>query len=140
MAVFGVVEAIAQREPALAELHQPETDHERPLTILRLLRNSVHGESLTALTVRCRRDERTLVGLPPAKQVRLMSNFAALGRASSWDVEEVIPGRFHANAGVLIEQLLSRVLGALHATMDATPVERLAHVALRPGDLRPPGG
>ncbi len=131
---------VAQREPALAELHQPATDHERTLTILRLLRNSVHGESLVPLTLSRHRDERTLVGLPPAKQVRLMSHFAALGGASSWGVEEVTPGMFHADAGVLIEQLLPLVLGTLNTTMDATPVEHLAHVSLRPGDLRPPEG
>jgi hypothetical protein len=136
----GWLKQVAQREPALAELHQPETDHERALTILRLLRNSVHGESLAPLTVRRRRGERTLVGLPLAKQVRLMSNIAALGGADSWGVEEVIPGRFHADTGALIEQLLPRVLSALNATMEATPVERLAHVALRPENLKPPEG
>lgn len=129
---------VATRAPALAGLLEPGTDHERALTVLRLLRNSVHGESLNPLTVRRRDHDRTLVQMPPSHQARLMAVFAALGGPSMWGVEETIPGAIHADAGVLVEQLLTRVLVVLNAVMDATPVEQLGHVKLRPVDHGPP--
>jgi hypothetical protein len=50
----------------------------------------------------------------------------------------VIPGRIHADPGVLVEQLLPRVLLMLNKIMDATPVGQLSGVSLQPSDLKAP--
>jgi hypothetical protein len=130
---------IAAAAPPLGELFQETTGHLATLTILRLLRNSIHGEALSALAVgEGRRRDRTLVGLPSQQQADLLAAIAALGGEAMWGVEQLIPGRMHADPGMLIEQLLPRVLRMLNEIMDATPVERLRGVSLSQDHLRPP--
>lgn len=132
---------VATAAPPLGALFEAGTDDAHALTILRLLRNSIHGEALPALAVgQGRRRDRTLVGLPASQQPDLLAAFAALGGDAVWGVEQLIPGRMHADPGVLLEQLLPRVLRMLNAIMDATPVEQLSGVSLGPGDLQPPVG
>lgn len=127
--------------PSLGALFQPGTNELHAHTILRLLRNSIHGEALQALGVGSgRQRERTLVSLPASEEPALRAAFNALGGLSNWGVEELIPGRLHFDPGVLLEQLFPRVLAMLNAIMDETPVESLAHVALRPEDSAPPTG
>lgn len=135
---LSAVSAIAQ---PLATLFDDGTDAERGLTILRLLRNSIHGEALPALGVgEGRRRDRTLVGLPRSEQAELLAAVTALGGPEAWGVEELIPGRFHADPGILLEQLLPRVLQMLNEIMDATPVEQLSHTQLEASDRQPPAG
>jgi hypothetical protein len=125
--------------PDLAALFAPGTEDSHVLTILRLLRNSIHGEALPALAVgQGQRRDRTLVGLPAAERDELLAAFAALGGDAEWGVEQLIPGRFHADPGVLLEQLLPRVLHMLNRIMDEAPVEKLSGVNLAPGDSGPP--
>jgi hypothetical protein len=132
---------ITNAAPSLGGLFREGTDHQLVLTLLRLLRNSVHGEALAPLAVnRGRRRDRTLVGMPRAHLAELATIFAALGGAAQWGVEEVIRGHVHADAGVLSEQLLPRIVHMLNAVMDEAPVETLPHVSLKPEDLRPPEG
>lgn len=127
--------------PLLGALLQPGTDEAHTLTILRLLRNSIHGEALSPLAVgQNGRRDRTLVGLPASQQADLIAAFTALGGETAWGVDEVIPGRIHADPGVLLEQLLPRVLLMLNKIMDATPVEQLSGVSLEPADSEPPVG
>jgi hypothetical protein len=132
---------VSTAAPPLGALFQTGTDDAHALTILRLLRNSIHGQALPALTVgQGRWRDRTLVGLPASQQADLLAGFAALGGDAAWGVEQLIPGRMHAAPGILLEQLLPRVLRMLNAIMDTTPVEQLSGVSLGPGDLQPPVG
>jgi hypothetical protein len=127
--------------PPLGALFEAGTDELHALTILRLLRNAIHGEALPALAVgQGQRRDRTLVGLPASQQAELLAAFAALGDEEVWGVEELIPGRIHADPGVLLEQLLPRVLRMLNETMDETPMEQLSGVSLQSADLEPPVG
>jgi len=132
---------VATTAPPLGALFQAATDELHALTILRLLRNAIHGEALPALAVgQGRRRDRTLVGLPASQQTELLAAFAALGDDAAWGVEELIPGRMHADPGILLEQLLPRVLLMLNKIMDATPVEQLSGVSLESSHLQPPVG
>jgi hypothetical protein len=125
--------------PPLGAVFGSGTEESHTLTILRLLRNSVHGEALPALAVgEGRRRDRTLVGLPGSQQSELLEAFAALGGDAEWGVEQLVPGRIHADPGILLEQLLPRALQMLNKIMDETPVERLSGVRLEPGDSEPP--
>ncbi|HEY5261770.1 MAG TPA: hypothetical protein VIJ33_06630, partial [Solirubrobacteraceae bacterium] len=133
------VAKVSATAPGLGRLFQGDTDHVRALTILRLLRNSIHGEALPALGVGVgRQRDGTLVGLPASQQTELLAAFAALGGEAAWGVEQRIPGRLHADPGTLLEQLLPRVLHMLNEIMDATPVERLSNVSLQSSDLEVP--
>jgi len=130
---------VSASAPELGALFQGATDHVHALTILRLLRNSIHGEALPALGVGVgRRRDGTLVGLPGLDQAELLGAFAALGGDAAWGVEQRLPGRLHADPGTLLEQLLPRVLRMLNEIMDATPVEQLPNVSLQPSDLEVP--
>jgi len=130
---------VSRAASPLGAVFQPRTDDAHALTILRLLRNSIHGEALPALAVgQGRWRDRTLVGLPATQQADLLAAFAALGGEAAWGVEQVIPGRMHADPGILLEQLLPRVLQMLNKIMDATPVEQLSGVSLGTSDLVPP--
>jgi hypothetical protein len=128
--------------PALGGLFQAGTDETHTLTILRLLRNAIHGEALQPLGVGSggRQRDRTLVGLPSSQQAELMAAVGGLGGSANWGIEQLVPGRFHADPGILLEQLLPRVLHLLNKIMDATPVERLTHVSLQPSNSLPPHG
>lgn len=100
-----------------------------------------HGEAMQALGVgQGRRRDRTLVSLPATADPDLRAAFTALGGLADWGVEELIPGQLHFDPGVLLEQLLPRVLGLLNCVVDETPVETLAHVSLPPSDSLPPTG
>jgi hypothetical protein len=125
--------------PTLGALFQPRTAELHTHTILRLLRNSIHGAALQAIGVRQgRRRNRTLVGLPASDEPTLRAAFTALGGLADWGVEELVPGRLHLDPGVFLEHLFPRVLAMLNKIMDQTPVERLAYVSLQPGDCLPP--
>lgn len=135
------VTEVTASAPTLGALFQAGTDELHTLTILRLLRNSIHGPAMQALGVgRGRRRDRTLVGLPAADEPELRAAFTAFGGLADWGVEELIPGRLHFDPGVFLEQLLPRVLAMLNRIMDETPVERLPHVALDPSASLPPTG
>jgi hypothetical protein len=130
---------VSAKAPSLGALFAASTDETHTLTILRLLRNSIHGEALPALGVGVgRQRDGTLVGLPVSQQAELLAAIAALGGDAAWGVEQRIPGRMHADPGILLEQLLPRILRMLNEIMDATPVEQLSGVNLQPSDLRAP--
>jgi hypothetical protein len=103
------------------------------------MRNSIHGEAMQPLAVGgpTRRD-RTLASLPAAEEAALRAAVDALGGAQLWGLESPIPERFHFDPGVLIEELLPRVLAMLGRIMDETPVENHAHVSLAPSESLPP--
>jgi hypothetical protein len=135
-----LAEVTAAASP-LGGLFQPGTDGTHTLTILRLLRNAIHGEALQPLGVgRGRQRDRTLVSLPSSQQADLLAAIAAFGGNTDWGIEQLVPGRIHADPGILLEQLLPRVLRMLNEIMDATPVEQLTHVSLQTSDSQPPTG
>lgn len=135
----GWLTDVATAAPSLGALFASDTDESHTLTVLRLLRNSIHGEALPALAVgQGQRRDQTLVGLPASQQAELLAAFAELGSDAEWGVEQLIPGRIHADPGILLEQLLPRVLQMLNRIMDETPVEQLSGVSLEPGDSEPP--
>ncbi|MHB1850138.1 MAG: hypothetical protein ACYCSX_18195 [Acidimicrobiales bacterium] len=137
----GWVSEVAAAEPPLAALFRPGTDEHHTLTILRLLRNSIHGEAMQAVGVgRPRRRERTLVSLPASREPELRAALVALGGLASWGIEELVPGRLHFDPGVFLERLFPHVIEMLDRIMHETPVERLSHVGLQPEASLAPAG
>jgi hypothetical protein len=133
------INAVAKQDASLAATVQTGASGSHTLTILRLLRNSVHGEALPSLAVQrggTRHD--TLVGLPQAVLSELLGAIDALGGQAMWSVQGAIPGRMHCDPGILLEQLFPRVLELLNTLMERTPVERLPHVTLQPAHSLPP--
>jgi hypothetical protein len=79
-----------------------------------------------------------MVGVSARDSQGLMDAVAALGGNAVWGLEEIIPGRFYADPGILIERLLPFLVQLLNAIMAATPVETLPGVNLLPAQLIPP--
>jgi hypothetical protein len=122
--------------PNLADL-SVAVSYGDPLTILRLLRNTVHGAALEPLAVSegsISRRTDTLVGLPSHDAEELLRCADRQGGRSAWGMREVIPGRIHADIDVLVERLLPDVLAFLNEAMRLTPVEKLEHANLGEAD------
>jgi hypothetical protein len=132
---------VAAVAPGLAAVVAEGTSSYDALTILRLLRNTVHGAGLQSLAVGVRggRDQ-TLVGLPRADGNEILAAADRRGGRDAWGLRELIPGRLHADPGVLLETLLPATIKLLNEVMRETPVENLSHVVLTPQDSLPPSG
>jgi hypothetical protein len=133
---------VAAAAPALADVLGPGTAGLDTLTVVRLLRNTVHGAGLKALAVgrSARTDQQTLIGLPRADRAEILDVAERRGGRESWGLREVVPGELHADPRALLERLLPDVIALLNDLMAATPVESLAGVTLKPSDLGPPAG
>jgi hypothetical protein len=137
----GWWEKVRAVEPKLAGVVVKGSQGDHVLTIVRLLRNSVHGAALQGIAyVQSPEPQETMVGLPAADQAELLAAMDAVGGLHTWGVREILPGRSHVDPGVLVDQLFETVLPLLNELMDRTPVELLPHVKLLPGDSDPPKG
>jgi hypothetical protein len=135
----GWFESIQQAEPALAAGTGTGTAGLDTLTILRLLRNSVHGAALQGIAFSPQRgSQKSLVALPRNDEADVLAAMDRLGGRADWGVRPVVPGRTHIDPGLLVDRLLVNVIELLNTLMAATPVERLPHVALSGTDMNPP--
>jgi hypothetical protein len=132
---------VAARKPSLAAVVAVGTAGADTLTILSLLRNTVHEAGLPALAIGFPgRREGTLAGLPRAHSDRILEAADRRGGRDAWGLQEIVPGRLHADPGFLLDRLLPRVIELLNELMTATPVGQLSGVLLKPGDSVPPRG
>jgi len=130
---------VAAAAPELASVVAVDAPERDALTILRLLRNSVHETGLTAMGIGLgARRQGTLVGLPSADRERILAAADRLGGRTEWGLRELIPGRLHAEPDFLLERLLPAVIELLNELMEATPVENLSGVSLTPEKHSPP--
>ncbi|MBS1675976.1 MAG: hypothetical protein JST08_01195 [Actinobacteria bacterium] len=114
--------------PGLAALVAPDSPGADTVDIVRLLRNSIHGEALLPLGVGTGSGQRdvTLVGLPPDDATRLLAAMDALGGRGLFGVRELLPGRVHADPGDLVDEVFRRTVDLLDRLMAETPVETVA--------------
>jgi hypothetical protein len=127
-------------EPALAALFNVGTAHSHVLTILRLMRNTVHGQMIRSIALhQPGRMLETAIVLPAdgSDEAAILSAMDALGGRGSWGASAG-PYRWLVDPGAFIEQLLPRIVTMLNEVMDATPVQRLSQVRLTQADCQPP--
>ncbi|MDF3292353.1 hypothetical protein [Streptomyces silvisoli] len=130
---------VQAKNPGLAAAVGPNTPGRHTVTILRLLRNSVHGEALSSLAVRNMSGPiETRVHLPQADSTEILAAMDALGGRADWGVKEIIRGRWDADPGMLVEHLVPHIVDLLNDLMKRTPVEQLSHVSVTPKDELPP--
>lgn len=135
----GWFDAIQASAPALTAVVADGTPGADTLTILRLLRNSVHGAALQGLGFNPRRgSQESLVALPREDHAMVLAAMDRLGGRDAWGVRGLLPGRTHVDPGLLVDRLLVNAIELLNALLAATPVERLRHVVLSPSDAIPP--
>jgi hypothetical protein len=133
------VERVRASAPRLAALVDPGTEGYHTLTVLRRLRNSVHGEAMKSLVRKDgRKAPQTLTGLPQQDLQEILDSMDVLGGRDSWGVDSAQPGFIHADPGILLEKILENILRLLDGIMLETPVERLPGVRLTPALCAPP--
>ena len=135
----GWLDQVRAVEPGLAAVVDAGTPGDHVLTILRLLRNSVHGAALQGLAfVNGSSPMQSLVGLPSNDEAELLAAMDATGGRARWGVKQTPPDRVHLDPGEFVDELFEQAVVLLNDLMAATPVERLSHVSLAPSDLAPP--
>jgi hypothetical protein len=129
---------VATAEPGLAALFDSGSEHFHALAILRIMRNSVHGQMIRSIAVQqSGRMLETAIMLPAGDETEIMTAMDALGGRSSWGASKG-PSRCLIDPGTFIEILFPRVLTLLNEVMDNTPVEQLSHANLTQADCNPP--
>jgi hypothetical protein len=124
---------------ALAAIVDVNTRGADVLTILRLLRNSVHGAALSSMSVRkSGRPIETRIKLPQADTSEIVTAMDALGGRTAWGVIEITSVGSYVDPGTFVEKLFPYVITLFNDLMIHTPVEQLPHVQLTPQNLLPP--
>ena len=132
---------LAATAPDLADVMLPDKQGAKVLTIVRLLRNTIHGEALQGMHVqKSGKPARSLVALNAEDEAEILNAMDALGGRARWGVEELLPGRFHVAPGVLVEEMFVEVIPLLNELMDLTPIELLPDANVTAADSDPPAG
>jgi hypothetical protein len=127
--------------PSLENVVAVGSTGDNVLTILRLLRNSVHGEALQGIAVqKSGSPSENLVSLPPNDEARLLTAMDDEGGRSAWGARDAAPEVVFLDAGVFVDRMLIGVVELLNELMRYTPVESLQGASLTPSDLVPPDG
>ena len=127
--------------PALAALFNAGTPLYHTLTILRLLRNTVHGQMMRTTAIQqTGRHAGDGHQLPSEHKTTILSSIEALGGKDTWGLRTANNGSSLADPALFVERLFPQVLTLVNEAMEQTPVERLSHVALTPADSQPPRG
>jgi hypothetical protein len=134
----GWLAHVTPTTPNLSALVQTGTPGEHTLTILRLLRNSVHGAALQGISYQAGGNHELLVGLPADDEADILAAMDAMGGRASWGFRPILPGKSHIEPAVLIDRLFEEVITLLNDLMRETPVELLPGVTLTPDDKKPP--
>ena len=115
--------------PTLAAVVDAETANVHALTILRLLRNSVHGAALQGMAVfKSGSPVESMIGLPARDETAILAAMRAVGGEASWGVHSSLRGRTYVDPGVLVDRLFEAIVDLLNELMAKTPVERLPAV------------
>lgn len=133
------LDKVASDDEQLAELVRNGNEGQHILTIVRLLRNSVHGDALSAggmIPVVGEHALEPLLALPLSVRAQVLGAIDALGDRDAWGVSQpFLEEDLHLHPGAFVEQLLPRTLQILNALMAATPVERLLSADSDPARL-----
>jgi len=119
--------SLLNAEPSFQELMGAGAEGLDFVTVLGLLRNTVHGAGLQAVTrstLAPMRDE-TVVALPTSDAQKLVEILQARNWDTHWGLDEFAPGRLYVDPYKVIEQMVAFSVPLLNQLMAATPVERL---------------
>lgn len=128
----GWLEKVEKTCPELAGIMAAGTNGQNVLTIVRLLRNSVHGAGLQGAAYQNNQGpQQTIVGLPPDEEPKILAAMDAEGGRAVWGVVLEIPDyQVQLDPGVFVEKVFQVVIPLLNQLMDTTPMDRLPHVDL----------
>lgn len=125
----GWTSELAAKAPAVAQALALGSAHRDALELVFLLRNWVHAEGLSSVTVirdayrRDARDHRLL--LPPDDTAELLEAFNRLGGTAAWGLEQIDKAVYLMDIATYVERILPLVLATMEQVMALTPVESL---------------
>lgn len=120
---------LAVKTPAIADLVASQKPHRDALELVFLLRNLVHAEGLSSVSVL--RDAYRLDAvdhpllLPPEDTGLLVGALGRLGGLAAWGLEQIDAARYAMDIATYVEEILPRVLAVMGEIMALTPVETL---------------
>jgi hypothetical protein len=130
---------VSNADANLASFYVANSPNLHALTILRLLRNTVHGQAIRNIPTRLSGGSiQTDIQLPADAENDMLASMDALGGRADWGASTSPSGVILINPSTFIERLWPEILRLLNETMVATPVERLSNVNLAPADCVPP--
>jgi hypothetical protein len=133
------INEIKLKAPKLGELFEPGRDERHAITILKSLRNSIHGTAMKPIIVKNRHpQDEFLIGLVDVDETQLEEAFSSLGGMHNWGVEGLSDGELLFDPGTLLEELLPRIISVLNEIMENVPLELLDHAELQPSESLPP--
>lgn len=125
-------------EPKLADLFIDNSSNWHTLEILRLLRNSVHGEALQGVTLQADGETDTVMRFPKKDEAAILNSMDALGGREVWGYRPFAPGYDNIRPGLLVDRLTEECIKLINNIMQATPVERLSHIEKANIQNKPP--
>ena len=113
--------------PDLAGLFAAGTSGAELFKIIRLLRNTVHGDGLHPIGAHTGgRPRQTLVALPEDDAEDLHRSFTRLGGADEWGLVRLGDNGIHIEPRRLVERILPTAFDLLNDTLRLTPVHNLS--------------
>jgi hypothetical protein len=119
---------VREVNPDLGSIVSEGTDNYHILRILSLLRNSIHGEPIHAITKQESLKTDIILALPREEETNILSSMDATGGREMWGVKQLTPNLNEVDPGILIDKLFEEVIKFLNAVMKATPIELLSHL------------
>lgn len=134
----GWLDEVAQKSPALANVITNDRPGCKAFTILRLLRNNVHGIALQGVTYSHDGKDEMLVGIPTSDEEEILHCMDGLGGRESWGIQSILPQGVYIDPGILTDKLFEETIKLLNDLMRETQVENLSHVKITADNKVPP--
>lgn len=119
------------QDPDMEDLFAPDSTGDRLFEICRFLRNTVHGEGLSAMTLNESGvpQKQTLVRLPHDEADDLAEHFDQLGGHAAWGLRRLSAGfGDYIDAATFIGRLIPRAMAVLNEALDKTPTSKLTGI------------
>lgn len=122
----------------LVRLADPSGAMMRATGVLRLLRNSVHGESPQGLRHQAAGQTRGLIALPADEAQSLHDAIEGLGGPGAWGIEEIGGGTLVLEPGRFADRVVPVVAEHLDCLMASVPISQFQGVASSQVQTGPP--
>lgn len=119
---------VGKERQELAKLFEVDSHHWHTLEILRLLRNSIHGEALQGVTLQADGKTDTMMNIPKHDEEKILASMDALGGRDRWGYKPFAPGHDNIKPGYLVDTLIEEFVKLMNDIMRETPIEELSHI------------
>jgi len=120
------VSNVNESAPELAGVVEHGTDGHAVLTVVRLLRNSIHGAALQGVALQSAAGPtESAVELPAEDETELLAAIDRLGGRDQWGIRLQYPGSMLFDPAAFVDRLFEGAIELLNALLAALPLDRL---------------